>query len=139
MNCWVEAGQYLRERGIGAGDDGMLEYLLHRGAVAGRRVSPEVLARALGIPDRSFRRQLRSAGLPAASRLLALGRILATIETMKRCGLTVKAAAYIHGWPEQFTFSNACIRHCGLRPTDADVWRSVVDGWLARQEEAVAA
>ena len=85
-------------------------------ARAYERLSPETLARLLGIRRRALTERLAEAGLPAPQRLIAWGRLIMAARLLEDADRKVDAIALTLDFPSGSAFRNTCQRYLGSTP-----------------------
>ena len=137
----ADVASYLISRGVAADNPEaatlfarLLQLPVRRG---GRRVTVAHAARSLYLTRRTLGRCCQRSGFPAASRVLALGRVLYTIQIARSQDLTLTKAAAVTGWSDAFALSAATLRLTGLRPSQAREHGLVylAEAWLLRELE----
>jgi AraC-like DNA-binding protein len=85
-------------------------------ARAYERLTPESLARLLGVRRRVLTERLAEAGLPAPQKLIAWGRLIMAARLLEDGDRKVDAIALTLDFPSGSAFRNACQRYLGLAP-----------------------
>lgn len=88
-------------------------------ARAYERLSPETLARLLGVRRRTLTERLAEAGMPAPQRLIAWGRLIMAARLLEDADRKVDAIASTLGFPSGSAFRNTCQRYLGCTPQEA--------------------
>lgn len=134
-----EVATYLIHRGLAAHDpkpaDMFTQLLELPMRFPEERVSVRRAARYFYMSRRALGRWCERTGLPTPSHILAFGRVLRTVQLVRKCGLTIRRAAAATGWPDAFTLSNTMVRLTGLRPSQAKRHGLVyvAEAWLQRE------
>jgi AraC-like DNA-binding protein len=136
-DCLDRVVDYLQQRGLAPdGDAGdLFSRLLHLAFESqGSRFTVREAGRRLYMSRRTLSRRCLVAGIPRASEILSLGRILRTVHVIRTTGCAAGRAAVETGWPDPYTFSNTMLRMTGLRPSAARERGvlSVAKAWLQR-------
>ena len=87
-------------------------------ARAHERLSPEKLARLLGVKRRALTDRLGHAGLPAPQRLIAWGRLIVAARLLEDPDRKVDAIAMTLDFPSGSAFRNTCQRYLGATPQE---------------------
>ena len=87
-------------------------------ARAHERLSPEKLARLLGIRRRALTQRLARAGFPAPQRLIAWGRLIVAARLLEDPDRKVDAIAMTLDFPSGSAFRNTCQRYLGATPQE---------------------
>lgn len=87
-------------------------------ARAHERLSPEKLARLLGVRRRVLTERLAHAGLPAPQRLIAWGRLLVAARLLEDPDRKADAIAATLDFPSGSAFRNTCQRYLGATPQE---------------------
>jgi AraC-like DNA-binding protein len=87
-------------------------------ARAYERLSPETLARLLGVRRRVLTERLAAAGLPAPQRLIAWGRLIMAARLLEDAERKVDAIAITLDFPSGSAFRNTCQRYLGCTPQE---------------------
>jgi AraC-like DNA-binding protein len=85
-------------------------------ARAYEHLTPETLARLLGVRRRALTERLAEAGLPAPQRLIAWGRLIMAARLLEDADRKVDAIALTLDFPSGSAFRNACQRYLGIAP-----------------------
>jgi AraC-like DNA-binding protein len=88
-------------------------------ARAFEHLTPESLARLLGVRRRALTERLAEAGLPAPQRLIAWGRLIMAARLLEDPDRKVDAIALTLDFPSGSAFRNACQRYLGCTPNEA--------------------
>jgi AraC-like DNA-binding protein len=87
-------------------------------ARAYEHLTPESLARLLGVRRRTLTERLAVAGLPAPQRLIAWGRLIMAARLLEDAERKVDAIALTLDFPSGSAFRNACQRYLGCTPQE---------------------
>jgi AraC-like DNA-binding protein len=87
-------------------------------ARAYERLSPETLARLLGVRRRALTDSLAEAGMPAPQRLIAWGRLIMAARLLEDPDRKADAIALTLDFPSGSAFRNACQRYLGCTPQE---------------------
>ncbi|MDQ4080799.1 MAG: helix-turn-helix transcriptional regulator, partial [Gemmatimonadota bacterium] len=79
-------------------------------------LTPESLARLLGVRRRTLTEQLSEAGMPPPQRLIAWGRMIMAARLLEDSERKVDAIALTLDFPSGSAFRNACQRYLGCAP-----------------------
>ncbi len=93
-----------------------LAALLEAVVVVGRASEAEELARRCGRSRRSLCRDLRAAGLPPPSALLAWGQVLVAVALLEDRRMSIERAALAVGLSGSAALVHLCRRHVGPTP-----------------------
>jgi len=96
------------------------------------------LARALYTSRRSLGRRFANRGLPVPSHWLQFGRQLRLAIYLQSSNETITNLAYLLGYPDSYSASNAMYRLLGLRPKVMRTqlgWEWIMETWLQREAE----
>jgi AraC-like DNA-binding protein len=85
-------------------------------ARAYEHLSPESLARLLGVRRRALTDRLADAGMPPPQRLIAWGRLIMAARLLEDADRKVDAIALTLDFPSGSAFRNACQRYLGCAP-----------------------
>jgi AraC-like DNA-binding protein len=105
------AGRILGDRGLPLVDLCLRE--------AGRSSSVKRLAVAVGVSGKTLTRRFHDAGLGNPGLLLRWIRVLLTLETLQRPGVTLKRASVQFGFASTTAFRETLSQLTGMRPTQA--------------------
>lgn len=87
-------------------------------ARAHERLSPEKLARLLGVRRRALTERLVRAGFPAPQRLIAWGRLIVAARLLEDPDRKADAIALTLDFPSGSAFRNTCQRYLGATPQE---------------------
>jgi AraC-like DNA-binding protein len=87
-------------------------------ARAHERLSPEKLARLLGVRRRALTERLGRAGFPAPQRLIAWGRLIVAARMLEDADRKADAIALALDFPSGSAFRNTCQRYLGATPQE---------------------
>ena len=87
-------------------------------ARAYERLSPETLARLLGVRRRALTDSLAEGGMPAPQRLIAWGRLIMAARLLEDPDRKADAIAMTLDFPSGSAFRNACQRYLGCTPQE---------------------
>ncbi len=87
-------------------------------ARAHERLSPEKLARLLGVRRRALTERLLRAGLPAPQRLIGWGRLIVAARLLEDPDRKVDTIAMTLDFPSGSAFRNTCQRYLGATPQE---------------------
>ena len=111
------AGELLR-KGLGDTPPTPRDAALASVARAHERLSPEKLARLLGIRRRTLTERLVRAGFPAPQRLIAWGRLIVAARLLEDPDRKADAIAMTLDFPSGSAFRNMCQRYLGATPQE---------------------
>ena len=111
------AGELLR-KGLGDTAPTARDAALACVARAHERLSPEKLARLLGVRRRALTERLVRAGLPAPQRLIAWGRLIVAGRLLEDPDRKADAIAMTLDFPSGSAFRNTCQRYLGATPQE---------------------
>jgi AraC-like DNA-binding protein len=111
------AGELLR-KGLGDTAPTARDAALACVARAHERLSPEKLARLLGVRRRALTERLARAGLPAPQRLIAWGRLIVAARLLEDPDRKADAIAMTLDFPSGSAFRNMCQRYLGATPQE---------------------
>jgi transcriptional regulator GlxA family with amidase domain len=108
---------------------------------AHQRLSPEGLARILGIRRKVLSDRLAQSGFPTAQRLIAWGRLVVAAKMLEDPDRTADSVALALDFPSGSAFRNTCQRYLHAAPQQirARGGASYVIGALLRQVQASSA
>ena len=108
---------------------------------AHQRLSPETLARILGIRRKVLSDRLAQSGFPTAQRLIAWGRLVVAAKMLEDPDRTADSVALALDFPSGSAFRNTCQRYLHAAPQQirARGGASYVIGALLRQVQASSA
>ena len=83
---------------------------------AHQRLTPDRLAKILGIGRKALRARLTQAGFPSPARLIAWGRLIVAARLLEDEGRSVEAVALSLDYPSGSAFRNICQRYLHSTP-----------------------
>ncbi|HEU4631939.1 MAG TPA: helix-turn-helix domain-containing protein [Gemmatimonadaceae bacterium] len=85
---------------------------------AHQRLTPEQLARVLGIRRRALAARLEAAGFPPPQQLITWGRLIVAAQMLEDGARSADAVARTLDFPSGSAFRNTCRRYVGLAPLE---------------------
>ncbi|MEP6690237.1 MAG: helix-turn-helix domain-containing protein [Gemmatimonadaceae bacterium] len=83
---------------------------------AHERLSPETLARILGVRRKALSERLSQSGFPTAQRLIAWGRLIVAARMLEDSGRSADSVALALDFPSGSAFRNTCQRYVRSAP-----------------------